>query len=67
MEISQKKLTCPYEDFNITDDFQKPVDNLKKEDIFNNLRDNCIDKNEIQRTKQIFEILNNKSGEQLTR
>ena len=32
-----KKLTYPYELFNSIDDYQKPVDNLKKEDFFKKL------------------------------
>ena len=33
-----KKIAYPYEYFNSIDDYQKPVDNLKKEDFFNKLK-----------------------------
>ena len=33
-----KKLAHPYEYFNIIEDYQKPVDNLKKEDFFSKLK-----------------------------
>ena len=32
--ILNKKLVYPYEYFNKIEDYQKPVDNLKKEDLF---------------------------------
>ena len=33
-----KKLAYPYESINSIDDYQKPVDNLKKEDFFSKLK-----------------------------
>ena len=33
-----KKLSCPYEFFNSIEDYQKPVNNLKKEYSFNKLK-----------------------------
>ena len=51
-----KKLADPYEIFNSIDDYQKPVDNLKKEDFFSKLENKCPDDEEIQRTKGIIKI-----------
>ena len=61
-----KKLDNPYEYFNSIDDYQKPVDNLKKEDFFSKLKNKCPDDEEIERTKEIIEKFNNKIGEELT-
>ena len=61
-----KKLAYPYEYFNSTDDYEKPVDNLKKEDFFSKLKNKCPDDEEIQRTKDIIKRFNIKNGEELT-
>ena len=61
-----KQLAYPYEYFKSIDDYQKPVDNLKKEDFFNKLKNKCPDDEEIRRTKEIFEKFTNKNGEELT-
>ena len=61
-----KKLAYPYEYFNSIDDYQKPVDNLKKEDFFSKLKNKCPDDEEIQRTKDIIKRFNIKNGEELT-
>ena len=37
-----KKLAYPYEYFNNIDDYQKPVDTLKKEDLFSELKKNVL-------------------------
>ena len=50
-----KKLAYPYEYFNSIDDYQKPVDNLKKKDFFSKLKNKCPDVEEIERTKKINE------------
>ena len=42
-----KKLAYPYECFDNVDDYQKPVDNLKKEDFFSKLKNKCPDDEEI--------------------
>ena len=60
-----KKLV-PYEYFNSIDDYQKPVNNLKKEDFFSKLKNKCPDDEEIQRTKDIIKRFNIKNGEELT-
>ena len=62
-----KKLAHPYEDFNSIDGYKKPVYNLKKEDFFNKLKIKCPNDEEIQRTEEIFEIFDIKSGEELTK
>ena len=62
-----KKLAYPYESFNKIDDYKKPVNNLKKEDFFSNLKTDYPDDDEIKRTKKIIEIFNIKDGEQLTK
>ena len=38
LEHLSKKLAYPYEFFNCIEDYQKPVDNLKKEDFFSKLK-----------------------------
>ena len=64
-KYSTKKLAYPYEYFNSLDDYQKPVDNLKKEDFFSKMKnDHPIDK-EIERTKEIINLFNIKNGEEL--
>ena len=60
-----KNLAYPYEYFNSIGDYQKPVDNLKKEDCFSKLKNKCTDYEEIQRTKEIIKIFNIKNGEDL--
>ena len=61
-----KKLAYPYEFFNSIDDYQKPVDNLKKEDFFSKLKNDYPDDEEIKKTKAIIERFNIKNGEELT-
>ena len=61
-----KKLAYPYEIFNSIDDYQKPVDNLKKEQFFSKLKNKCPDDDEIERTMNIIEKFNIKNGEVLT-
>ena len=61
-----KKLAYPYEYFNSIDDYQKPVDKLKREDFFSKLKNKCPDDEEIERTKEYIKKFNIKSGEELT-
>ena len=61
-----KKSANPYEYFNSIDDYQKPVDNLKKEDFFSKLKNGYPDAEEIERTKEITTLFNIKNGEELT-
>ena len=62
-----KKLAYPYEYFNSIDDYKKPVDNLKKEDFFDKLKNDYPDEDEIERTKGIIKLFNIKNGEELTK
>ena len=61
-----KKLAYPCEYFNGTDDYQKPVDNSKKGDLFNKLNKKCPDDEEIERTKENIERLDIRNGDELT-
>ena len=61
-----KKLAYPYEYFNSIDDYQKPVNNLKKEHFFSKLKNKCPDDEEIERTMDIIKRFNIKNGEELT-
>ena len=61
-----KKLAYPFEYFNSIDDCQKPVDNLKKEDLFSKLKNSYPDDKEIERTKEIIKKFNIENGEDLT-
>ena len=65
-KILTKKLAYPYEYFNGFNDYQKLVNNLKREDFFSKLKNKCSDDGEIERTKEIIEKLNIKNGEELT-
>ena len=49
-----KKLAYPYEFFNSLDDYQKRVENLKKEDFFSKLNNKCPDGEGMKRKKQII-------------
>ena len=62
-----KKLAYPYEYFNSIEDYQKPVDNLKKEDFFSKLKNKCPDDDEIERPMDIIRRFNVKNGEELTK
>ena len=48
-----KKLAYPYDFFNCIEDYQEPVDNLKKEDVFIKFKNKCPDDEEIERTKEV--------------
>ena len=61
-----KKLAYPYEYFNTINDYEKPVDILKKENFFSKPENDYPDDDEIERTKQFIKLFNNKSGEELT-
>ena len=62
-----KKLAYPYEYFISIDDYQKPVDNLKKEDFISKLKNDYPGDEEIERTKEIIKLFNIKDGEELTK
>ena len=52
--------------FNSIEDYQKPVDNLKKEHFFSKLKNGYPDDEEIERTMDTLNRFNNKIGEELT-
>ena len=62
-----KKLAYPYQYFNSINDYQKPVDNLKKEDFFSKLKIEYPADDEIERTKENIKLFNIKDGEELTK
>ena len=62
-----KKSPYPYEYFNSFADYQKAVDNLKKEDFFSKLKNKCPDDIEIERTKEFFIEFNGRNGEEVKR
>ena len=62
-----KKLAYPYEFFNSTVDYKKPVDNLTREDFFSKLKNDYPDEEEIERTREIIKPFNIKKGEELTK
>ena len=61
-----EKLAYPYEYSNSIDDYQKPVDKLKKEDFFSKLKKDYPSDEEIERTKEFIKRFTIKSGEELT-
>ena len=61
-----RKLACPYEYFNSIDDYQKPVDNFRKEDFFSKLKNDYPSDKGIERTMDIIKRFNIKNGEELT-
>ena len=65
-KYSTKKLAYPYEFFNCIEDYQMPVNNIKKEDFFSNLKNKCPDDEEREGTEEIIKVFNFKNGEELT-
>ena len=61
-----KKLAYTYEYFNNIDDYQKPVDFLKKEDFFSKSKNKCPDDEKIERTVNINDKFNIKNARELT-
>ena len=62
-----RKLAYPYQYFNSIDDYQNPVDNIKKEDFFSKLKNKYPDDDEIERTKEVIKVFDIKNGEELTK
>ena len=60
-----KKLAYPYEHSNETQNYQKPVDNLKKEYFISKLKNICPNDGKTERTKQIFKLFNITNGEEI--
>ena len=53
-KYSTRKLAYPYEYYNSIDDYQKPVDNIKKKHFFSKLKNDYPSDEEIERTKESF-------------
>ena len=66
-QLLNEKLSYPYQYFNSIDEYKEPVDNLKKEDFFTKIKNECPDDDEIERTREINKIFNIKNGEKLTK
>ena len=66
-QFLNKKLAYPYQYFTSINDYQKPVDNLKKEDFFSKLKNECPDDDAIERTKQIIKLFDIKNAGELTK
>ena len=62
-----KTLAYPHQYFSSIDDYQKPVNNLKKEDFFCKLKNKCPDDDEIERTKEINKLFDIKNAKELTK
>ena len=62
-----KKLAYPYQYFNNINDYKKPVNDLKKEDFFSKLKNECPNDDKIERTKEIIKLFNIKDGGELTK
>ena len=58
-----KKLAYPYEHFVCLKDYQKHVNNSKKEDLFNKLKNDYPSDKERETTKMIIMLFENKNGE----
>ena len=63
-EYLDKKLAYSYECFNSIDDYQKPVNNSKKENVFSNLRNACLCDEKIEKTKKILKLFDIKDGKE---
>ena len=64
-KYSTKKLAYHHEYFNSIDDYQKPVDNLKKRDFFTKIKNDCPSDKEIKRTNENIKKFNFKNGDEL--
>ena len=60
------KLAYPFEYVNSPDDYQKPVDNIKKEDFFSKLKINVLMMKKRNEKKKFFQIFDIKKVEELT-
>ena len=66
-EKLNKNLAFPHKYFNSLEEHQKPVDHLKEEDFFSNLKKKEADVEEIERTEEVGKIFIVKNGEELTK
>ena len=55
----------PYENFNCLEDYQKQVDDLKKEDFCSKLKNKCPSDEEKEKTKKTDKLFNFKNEEEL--
>ena len=62
----KKKLAYPYEYFNSIDDYQNPVDNIKKEDFFSKLKNDYPSDKGVERTMEFIRKFDIKNREELT-
>ena len=60
-----KILAYPYEYFNSIEDYQKPVDNLKEEHVFSNLKTDYPNDEEKERTLDIIKRFDIRNGEEI--
>ena len=67
METLTKNLAYLFECFNRLRDYQIPVEYLKKQGFFSNLKMQCPPDIETEQTKGIMKEFNTKNGEKLTR
>ena len=61
-----KNVTYRDENLNSFHDYQKTVDNLEKEDFFNELKNDYPNDEEIERTREVIKLFNTKNGKELT-
>ena len=62
-----EKLAYPYEDFKSFEVYQKPIDNLKKNDFFSKLKNKYPCDEEVERTKEVFELFQLANFEEVTK
>ena len=67
MVVSQEKLYYPFEYFNSIDVYQEPVNSLKTEKIFSKIKNNYPNDSEIEGTKEMIKLFNNRNGAELTK
>ena len=64
--IDLKKVAYPYGYSNSLDDYQKPIDSLKKGEFFSKLKNKCPSDEKRGRTKEIIKLFDIENGKQLT-
>ena len=64
--LLSKKLAYPYESFKYFDDYDLPVRDLVKGDYFSKLKNGYPEDSEIQRTNEIIDTFNGKTGKELS-
>ena len=66
-EYLKKNIAHPYEHFNTIDEYQKPVDSLKKKDSFSKLQNAYLSDEESERAKELIKLFNIKNWEEITK